>query len=255
MVSKEKNVGNAPAVGLPVINLQGKEVGSVELDASVFAVKLNEPLVHEAVVSQLAKKRAGTHSALTKAEVSGGGKKPWKQKGTGNARAGSNTSPLWVGGGVSHGPKPRDYTTRLPKRTRRQAVCTVLTDKVKQGQLKILESLELSSGKTKDLIKVLTGLKVLGQKVVILLKASEATATDSKKVATKKAGTKTAVKKGKAKQEVDSNTLVQRAAGNIPGLTILNSKSVNVYELLRHKVIIGTKDSITELQTRLMEDK
>lgn len=220
-----------------VIDIHGKDVGSINLDPAIFGAEIDPSLVHTTVVWQRNKKRAGTHSSLTKAEVSGGGKKPWKQKGTGQARAGSNTSPLWVGGGVSHGPKPRDYTTRVSKRTRRQALCSVLSDKVKNGNLKVLESLELGSGKTKDAVKVLKGLKVEGVKIAILVaKASEEKASKSKKA---------------TKEKVSACVSICRAVRNIPGVTLLSVDAVNVYDLLAHKVLLGTKDSITELQERL----
>ena len=118
------------ALKYDIHNMEGKVVDSADLDVDVFGAKVNLDLVHQTIVWQLAKRRAGTHCSKSRAEVSGGGRKPWKQKGRGTARSGSNTSPVWVGGGVAHGPKPRDYETRLSKRTRRQALASVLTDKV-----------------------------------------------------------------------------------------------------------------------------
>lgn len=205
------------AISYKVTNSDGKEVGKMDLDPQVFAAKVQEHLVFETTIWQRAKRRAGTHSALTKAEVSGGGKKPYKQKGTGNARAGSNTSPLWVGGGVTHGPKPRDYTTRLPKRTRLTALLSVLTAKRAEEKIKIVEEFKLKEGKTREFKTILDKLGLAGEKVAVL-SASEL-----------------------------------KAANNIPGVKVLSPQAVNVYDLLKYKYFLSTKNDLAELQERLLK--
>lgn len=212
------------SVSYKVLSSDGKEVGTVDLDPKVFNAEVLEYLVHDAVVWQRNKKRAGTHSALTKAEVSGGGKKPWKQKGTGNARAGSNTSPLWVGGGVTHGPKPRDYTTRLSKRARRQALCSVLTDKVRNEGLKIVDSLVVKSGKTRDMVDLLKKLGVAGESITLVQSDNE------------------------------NGAAVERASRNIAGIKPLKVSGVNVYDLLKNKYLVVTKEDILALQGRILKE-
>ncbi len=206
-----------------VLNMQGKEVGTVDLDPAVFGGEVNETLVHDTVVWQLAKRRSGSHSALTKAEVSGGGKKPWKQKGTGRARAGSNTSPIWVGGGVSHGPKPRSYESRLPKRTRRAALISVLSDKVKNNDLMIVEDLSVQ-GKTKEMAQVIKSLGLQDAKGVALVLPD---------AASEKFGS------------------VARASKNLKGVLSLGVEGLNVYDLLKHKVLLTTKAGVEAIQARV----
>jgi large subunit ribosomal protein L4 len=209
-----------------VVDSSGKEVGAIELNPAVFAAaKINPSLVHTTVVWQRNKKRSGNHSCLTKAEVSGGGKKPWKQKGTGQARAGSNTSPLWVGGGRSHGPKPRDYTTRVAKRTRRQALISVLSEKLQNGSITVLDSLSIPSGKTKDATKLLSTLKLANQKVALLV----------------------------SKKNLENNKSSSLPLRNIPGVKLLTVEGVNVYDLLNHGALLSTQDGLIELQDRLLK--
>lgn len=211
-------------VNYKVLSSDGKEIGSIDLDPKVFDAEVLEYMVHDAVVWQRNKKRAGTHSALTKAEVSGGGKKPWKQKGTGNARAGSNTSPLWVGGGVTHGPKPRDYTTRLSKRARRQALCSVLTFKARNEGLKIIDSLTVKSGKTRDMAKVFKNLGVAGESITLIQSDNE------------------------------NGTNIEKVSRNIVGVKPIKVSGINVYDLLKHKYLIATKDDILALQGRILKE-
>jgi large subunit ribosomal protein L4 len=198
-------------VSCKILGMDGKEVGSLDLDPQVFGAKIKKSMVYDAVVFKLAKIRAGTHSALTKAEVSGGGKKPHKQKGTGSARAGSNTSPLWVGGGVTHGPKPRDYTNRLSKRAKTQALCAVLTDKLKSEKIKIVE--DFKTKKTSEFSKALKKLGIQGEKVLMLSDV--------------------------------------RAARNVAGIKIASQESLSAYELLKYKYILGSKSDFTALQDRI----
>lgn len=211
------------AVKYKVRNMKGKEVGELQLDGEIFDCEVNEALVHETVVWQLAKRRAGTHSTLTKGDIGEKGK-PWKQKGTGRARAGSNVSPLWVGGGVAHGPKPRDYTTRLSKRTRRQALCSVLTEKVRSNLLVVVDSLEVASGKTKDMSKALVALGVEQSVRAIIMVP---------------------------KEKDDKTTL---SARNLAGILPIGVDGLNVYDLLKHRYLIATPDMIESLQKRIKKE-
>ena len=150
-----------------VYNMEGKEVGTVELNDSIFGVEVNEHLVHMAVVQHLANLRQGTQKAKTRAEVSGGGRKPWRQKGTGHARQGSTRSPQWKGGGVVFAPVPRDYSFKLNKKEKRAALKSALTSKVQDGNIIVLDKLELKEIKTKNFVKVLNNLQVSKGLVVL----------------------------------------------------------------------------------------
>jgi large subunit ribosomal protein L4 len=202
-----------------VLSMKGSEVGDVELDAEVFGVKVQADLVHQVVRWQRAKARSGTHATLTKGMMKGGNRKPFKQKGSGRARAGSNTSPLWVGGGKSHGPQPRDYEFRLSKRTRRQALASVLTDKVNKSTLVILDELSLSKGRTKEMVKVLKALKIEGKKLAIVLPGKE--------------------------------DLVWRGAGNLKNVITLPVQGMNVYDLLKHQYLVSTKEGVQAIEKRV----
>lgn len=153
---------------LEVRDQSGKKVGEQELDPAVFDVQVNVPLMHQVVTAGMAAQRAGTHSTKTRAEVSGGGKKPWRQKGTGRARHGSNRSPIWVGGGVSHGPKPRDYEKRIPKKMKRLALRGALTDRAREGRILIVEGLAFDAPSTKEALGVLEGLDAEGLVLIVL---------------------------------------------------------------------------------------
>lgn len=205
-----------------VVNSSGKEVGQLALDRDIFAAPINESLVHDVVVWQLAKRRRGTHSTLTKGVMEGSRKKPWKQKGSGKARAGTAQSPLWVGGAVAHGPHPRDYTSRLSKRTRRQALASVLSQKVRDQRLVILEDFGVKEGKTKEIVKTLSNVAAGARGVVI--------------VAPKEA------------------TLAERAARNLSKVITLEVGGVNVYDLLRHDYLVCSKDSVGALVSRLKQE-
>lgn len=206
-----------------VLDMQGKEVGSIDLDPEVFSAPLKKSLVHETVRWQLNKRRSGTHQALTRSMMKGGGKKPWKQKGTGRARAGSGISPLWVGGASIHGPLPRSYEHRLAKRTRRQALAAVLSSKAKEKQLFVLDKLSISSGKTKDFAKVLKNIGVAGQKLAIVI------------------------------DKADEN--LSRSSRNLEHVLLADVGGINVYDLMRHKVLVSTKDGIMGLQARVKAQK
>jgi len=206
-------------ISIQVVNMDGKEVESLELDAEVFGVRPSPSVVHQAVRWQLAKRRAGTHSVKTRSFMKGGGRKPFKQKGTGRARAGSNTSPLWVGGAVVHGPEPRSYEFRFPKSMRRLALASVLSDKLKQARIIVLDRFDVASGKTAEMAGVLAKLGVDKSKALVIADGvTEAT---------------------------------QRSAKNIPGLDLLPVAGANVYDLMRHDYLVSTKEGVLALQDRV----
>jgi len=207
------------SVKVSVKDMNGKEVDSLELDGEVFGIVPKASLVHETVRWQRAKRRSGTHSVLTRSNMKGGGKKPWKQKGTGRARSGSNNSPLWVGGAVVHGPSPKKYDFRLPKRTRRQAMASVLSDKVSKERLVVLNDLQIESGKTRDMAGVLKNIGVEGKSAVILL--------------------------------AQENGGVQRSSRNLPKVLTLAVEGANVYDLLKHQFLVGTPEALLKLQERV----
>jgi len=170
---KPRSPGNASgeAGSVPSANIldqTGKKVGEQELDAAVFGVKVNVPLMHQVVTAGMAAQRAGTHSTKTRAEVSGGGKKPWRQKGTGRSRHGSSRSPIWVGGGIAHGPKPKDYDKRVPKKMKRLALLSALTDRAGEGRITIVDGLSFDEPSTKEALGVLERLKADGLVLLVL---------------------------------------------------------------------------------------
>jgi len=194
-----------------VLNSKGKNVGKISLPDEIFGQKVNIGLVHEALVSQLAMARQGTASTKTRAEVSGGGAKPWRQKGTGRARAGSNRSPLWRHGGVAFGPKPRSYRIAFPKKKRRNAIKQVLSEKIRENRLKVIDSLMLEEGKTK---KAKALLEKMGALVGTLL-----------------------IAKGR-----DAN--LSRAFANLPKVKLIPVESINIHDLLNYEKIIIARDAI-----------
>lgn len=197
-----------------VYNIDGKEVGQLELNDSVFGVKINEHLVHMAVVSQLANKRQGTQSAKTRSEVSGGGKKPWRQKGTGHARQGSTRAPQWTGGGVVFAPKPRDYAIKLNKKEKQAALKSALTSKVQDEKFIVLDALALEEAKTSKFAAVLKNLEVHKALVVT--------------------------------RDVDKNVVL--SARNIPGVKTTEAASVNVYDILKYDTVVITKDAVAAIE-------
>ncbi len=194
-----------------LLNSKGENVGKISLPEEIFGKKVNPGLVHEALVSQLAMARRGTASAKTRAEVSGGGAKPWRQKGTGRARVGSNRSPLWRHGGVTFGPKPRSYKTAFPKKKRRSAVKQILSEKIRENRLRVIDSLMLEEGKTKKAKALLEKMDVLMGTLVIA--------------------------KGK-----DAN--LSRAFANLPKVKLITVQSINIRDLLNYERIIITRDAI-----------
>ena len=197
-----------------VYNMEGNEVETMELNDAVFGVEINEHLVHLAVVRQLANNRQGTQKAKTRSEVSGGGRKPWRQKGTGHARQGSIRAPQWTGGGVVFAPVPRDYEVKMNKKERRAALKSALTSKVQENKLVVVDSLALAEAKTKEMQKVLTNLKAD--------KALVVTADDDQKVVL--------------------------SARNIADVQTATVNTINVYDVMKHSTVVVTKDAVASIE-------
>ena len=197
-----------------VYNMEGNEVGTMELNDAVFGVEVNEHLVHLAVVRQLANNRQGTQKAKTRSEVSGGGRKPWRQKGTGHARQGSIRAPQWTGGGVVFAPVPRDYEVKMNKKERRAALKSALTSKVQENKLVVVDSLALAEAKTKEMQKVLTNLKA--EKALVV------TADDDQKVVL--------------------------SARNIADVQTATVNTINVYDVMKHNTVVVTKDAVASIE-------
>lgn len=202
---------------LDVIKIDGSKSGDkIELSDNIFAIEPNDHAIYLSVKSYLANQRQGTHKAKERGEVRGGGKKPWKQKGRGGARAGTTRSPLWVGGGTIFGPRPRDYRQDLPKKVKRLARKSALSYKVKDEQLLVVEDFNLEQPKTKEFVKILNALKVEGKKVLLL--------TDSNK------------------------TNVFKAGRNIPKIKILEAAKASAYDLLNNQILIMQKSAVKEIE-------
>jgi len=199
---------------VPVKNMQGKTVGEIELDAALFGVEVNDHAVHMAVVQYLANQRQGTKSTKTRSEVRGGGRKPWRQKGTGRARQGTIRAPQWTGGGVVFAPKPRDFSVRLNKKQKRLALKSALSDKVNQGKLLVLESLDLPEIKTKAMLDVCGNLE-LGKALFVM---------------------------------TGSNKNVMLSARNIPNIKTAAVNTINVYDILHYDDFVVTKEAVEEMQ-------
>ncbi len=198
-----------------VLNMQGAEVGEIELSENIFGITPNMPVLHSAVVSQLAAARQGTQSALLRSEVRGGGRKPYRQKGTGRARAGSANSPLWRGGGVAFAPKPRKYGFKLPKKVRRLALYSALSSKVMEQQLIVLEELSMVEAKTREIVKVLLALQI-DKKAMIVMD--------------------------------DLDEVVQRCARNIEGVKATDVTGMNVMDILNHDILVMTKAAVMKTE-------
>ena len=197
-----------------VFNMEGKEVGTIELNDAVFGVEINEHLVHMAVVQQLANNRQGTQKAKTRAEVSGGGRKPWRQKGTGHARQGSIRAPQWKGGGVVFAPVPRDYSFKINKKEKRAALKSVLTDKVQGGNLIVVDELKFDEIKTKNFVNVMKNLKV--EKGLVVL------------------------------GESDMNVIM--SGRNVANVNTALVNTINVYDILNAKTLVLTKDAVSKIE-------
>lgn len=197
-----------------VYNIEGKVVGDMELNDAVFGVEVNTHLVHQAVVLQLANKRQGTQSAKTRSEVSGGGRKPWRQKGTGHARQGSTRSPQWTGGGIVFAPKPRDYSFKMNKKEKNLALKSVLTTKVAENKFIVVDGLSFDEIKTKNMVNVLKNLEVKKALVV----------TD------------------------DDNKNVTLSSRNIPDVKTAFTNTINVYDILKYDKMVVAKDVISKIE-------
>ena len=201
-----------PKVGL--FNVEGKKVGDFQLSDSVFGVEVNEYAMHQVVVALLANKRQGTQSAKTRAEVSGGGIKPWRQKGTGRARQGSIRAPQWIHGGIVFAPKPRDYRVSVPKTMRKVAMKSALTSKVQDNEMIVLESLSLDAPKTKEIVKMLNAFEA--KKALIITS--------------------------------ESNEAIYKSSRNIEGVSVIPVNNINVYDLLKYEKVIITKDALSKIE-------
>ena len=197
-----------------VYNMEGNEVGTIDLNDAVFGVEVNEHLVHMAVVAQLANKRQGTQKAKTRSEVSGGGRKPWRQKGTGHARQGSTRAPQWTGGGVVFAPTPRDYTIRLNKKEKRLALKSALTSRVLENKLIVVDELKFDEVKTKNFANVMNNLKA--SKALVVL------------------------------NENDANVVL--SARNIPTVKTALTNTINVFDILKYNTVIVTKAAVATIE-------
>ncbi len=197
-----------------VYNMEGQAVGTMELNDAVFGVEVNEHLVHMAVVQQLANNRQGTQSAKTRAEVSGGGKKPWRQKGTGHARQGSTRAPQWTGGGMVFAVKPRDYSFKLNKKEKRAALKSALTSRVEENKLIVLDELKFDEIKTKKMVAVLNNLKV--EKALVVLDNMDQT--------------------------------VIKSAANLQNVKTAQVNTINVYDVLKYNTVVATKAAVEKIE-------
>jgi large subunit ribosomal protein L4 len=197
-----------------VYNIEGKEVGTIDLNDAVFGVEVNEHLVHMAVVSQLANKRQGTQKAKTRAEVSGGGRKPWRQKGTGHARQGSTRAPQWTGGGVVFAPVPRDYSFKMNKKEKKVALKSALTSRVEEKKFIVVDEIKFDEIKTKKFADILKNLDV--SKALVVLE--------------------------------DGNTNVELSARNISDVKTARTNTINVYDILKYNTVIATKAAVANIE-------
>ena len=200
---------------IDVYNMEGKKVSDVELNDNVFGIEPNEAVVHSVLVNYLANQRQGTQSTKTRSEVSGGGRKPWRQKGTGRARQGSIRAPQWVKGGIALGPKPRSYKYTVNKKERRLAIRSVLSSKVLENNLVVLDKAEMKEIKTKEMVKTLANLKVEGKTLILL---------------------------------PERNENVQKSARNINGVKTTLVNTINVYDLLKYNKLVVTVDAVKKLE-------
>ena len=200
---------------IDVYNIEGKKVNDVELKEDIFGIIPNEELVHSVIVNYLANQRQGTQSTKTRAEVRGGGKKPWRQKGTGRARQGSIRAPHWVGGGIALGPKPRSYSYKLNKKERRLAIKSCLSSNVIENELTVVDKFEFNAIKTKEVAKMLNSLKLEGKTLILL---------------------------------PEKNEIIQKSARNIKGVKTLSVNTINAYDLVNYKNLVVTLDTVKRLE-------
>lgn len=197
-----------------VYNMEGAQVGTIELSDSIFAVPVNEHLIHQAVVAQLANKRQGTQSAKTRSEVRGGGRKPWRQKGTGHARQGSTRAPQWTGGGVVFAPTPRDYSFKLNKKEKRAALKSALTSRVEEKKFIVVDEMKFDEIKTKNFQNALNNLNV--SKALVVLE--------------------------------EGNTNAELSARNIPDVKTARTNTINVYDILKYNTVVATKAAVEAIE-------
>ena len=197
-----------------VLNMEGSEVGKMKLNDAIFGVEINEHLVHQAVVAQLANNRQGTQKAKTRSEVRGGGRKPWRQKGTGHARQGSIRSPQWTGGGVVFAPTPRDYSKKMNKKEKRIALKSALTSRVQDGKFIVLDELKFDAPKTKEFAEVMKNLEA--DKALVVIN--------------------------------DNDTNVVKSAANIPTVKTASTNTINVYDILKYDTVIVTQDAVKTIE-------
>ncbi len=200
-----------------VYNLDSEVTGQLELSDAIFGVPVKTHVLHEVVVYQLAKRRAGTVKTKGRSEVSGGGKKPWRQKGTGRARAGTSRSPIWRGGGTIHGPQPRDYEMRVPKKVRRQALKMALSQKVLDAGFKVIDAFKLEKIRTKDFVDLLDRFE-LGKTLVVL---------------------------------PESDEMIEKSTRNIPNVKVLRSEGLNVYDLLNYHAVVLSRECVSKIEEAL----
>ena len=200
---------------IEVYSIEGKKVSDIELNENIFGIEPNEAVVHSVLINYLANQRQGTQSTKTRSEVSGGGRKPWKQKGTGRARQGSIRAPQWIKGGIALGPKPRTYRYRVNKKERRLAIRSLLSSKVLENKLVVVDSLSFDDIKTKNMVNVLNNLKVSGKTLVVL---------------------------------PEKNENVQKSARNIEGVKTSLVNTMNVYDLLKYNTLVITLDTIKKIE-------
>ena len=205
-----------------VLNVEGERVGELELSAEVFAATVNKNLLFAVAQNQRAARRHGTASTKTRSEVRGGGRKPWRQKGTGRARHGSIRSPIWVGGGITFGPKPRSYRYRLPKKVRRAAMRAALTAKLNEGRLLVLDALNMDVPRTKEIVHMLENLKVGGTALLVT-------------------------------GGPDQN--IYKSGRNIPGVTTAVARQINVLDLLSHETLILTKEAVARIEEVFADER
>ncbi|MBM3710557.1 MAG: 50S ribosomal protein L4 [Actinobacteria bacterium] len=198
---------------LNVIDLEGKEKGKIKIDDSIVNQEINEDIIYQEVRRYLAASRSGTHKTKERSEVSGGGRKPWRQKGTGNARAGSNRSPIWRHGGIVFGPKPRDYSFKLNKKVIRKSRLIAISEKFKDGKIIVIEDLDFAEPKTKEASSILDNLKIYGSRVLLVMEKA--------------------------------NSNAEKSFRNIPGVAIVSSKGLSTYDILISDYLMFTKNSLT----------
>lgn len=197
------------------VNFKGEVIGDYTLSDAVFGAPVHVPAMHQVVVAHLANCRVGTHNTKDRGDVRGGGKKPWRQKHTGHARSGSTRSPIWVGGGVAHGPHPRDYHQKVNKKVRRLALCSALTLKVQEEKMLVLDNFDIEAPKTKTMVAFLAAVNAEKKPLFVTH---------------------------------ETNIAASRSAANIPGAQVLHVDSINVYDLLNHEQLIATADAVKKLE-------